>query len=104
MTANAQTPGKTMPDLKPTTMCRYRLLATLLALWLIAATTATAHRSGCHRWHSCPSDRGSYVCGDTGHCNYCPDNRYCRNGKPRTGNSDTGDKDQSRDRRDTRRH
>ena len=26
-----------------------------------------AHKSGCHRWHTCPSDTGSYVCGDTGH-------------------------------------
>ena len=26
-----------------------------------------AHRDGCHRWHTCPSDTGSYVCGDLGH-------------------------------------
>ena len=32
---------------------------------------ASAHRSGCHRWHSCPSDTGSYVCGDLGYSNYC---------------------------------
>lgn len=30
-----------------------------------------AHRSGCHRWHSCPSDSGSYVCGDLGISTYC---------------------------------
>lgn len=35
---------------------------------------ALAHRSGCHRWHSCPSDTGSYVCGDLGYCFQCPDN------------------------------
>lgn len=29
--------------------------------------TADAHQSGCHRWHSCPSDTGSYVCGDLGY-------------------------------------
>lgn len=30
-----------------------------------------AHRSGCHRWHSCPSDSGSYLCGDLGYpCRY----------------------------------
>jgi hypothetical protein len=30
-----------------------------------------AHRSGCHRWHSCPSDSGSYGCGDLGYeCKY----------------------------------
>jgi len=32
-----------------------------------------AHRDGCHRWHSCPSDTGSYVCGDLGIDTYCPD-------------------------------
>ena len=41
-----------------------------------------AHRSGCHRWHSCPSDSGSYICGDTGHCSRCPNNQFCENGKP----------------------
>jgi endonuclease YncB( thermonuclease family) len=33
-----------------------------------------AHRSGCHRWHSCPSDSGSYTCGDLGYDTYCPKN------------------------------
>lgn len=33
--------------------------------------TADAHRSGCHRWHSCPSDTGSYVCGDLGYTSGC---------------------------------
>ena len=32
---------------------------------------ALAHRSGCHRWHSCPSDSGSYVCGDLGYYSEC---------------------------------
>src|SRR3990167_4725165 len=31
-----------------------------------------AHQSGCHRWHSCPSDSGSYVCGDLGYTSQCP--------------------------------
>jgi hypothetical protein len=26
----------------------------------IAASPASAHRSGCHRWHSCPSDHATY--------------------------------------------
>lgn len=39
---------------------------------LAAMQSAMAHRSGCHRWHSCPSDSGSYVCGDLGYSNYCP--------------------------------
>ena len=43
---------------------------------------AEAHRSGCHRWHSCPSDSGSYICGDIGYCSACPDNQFCEGGKP----------------------
>lgn len=54
-----------------------------LSAFLLLTSLADAHRSGCHRWHSCPSDRGTYVCGDTGHCNYCPDNQYCKGGRPR---------------------
>ncbi|MGI0041941.1 MAG: PEFG-CTERM sorting domain-containing protein, partial [Nitrosopumilaceae archaeon] len=36
--------------------------------------TSFAHQSGCHRWHSCPSDSGSYVCGDLGYYSQCPNN------------------------------
>jgi hypothetical protein len=35
-------------------------------------STALAHRDGCHRWHSCPSDTGSYICGDLGYTSECP--------------------------------
>jgi PLD-like domain len=42
-----------------------------------------AHQDPCHRRHSCPSDRNTYVCGDLGHCEQCPDNPYCLAGKPR---------------------
>ena len=35
--------------------------------------TSYAHQDGCHRWHSCPSDSGSYICGDLGYDDYCPD-------------------------------
>lgn len=36
-----------------------------------------AHQSGCHRWHSCPSDTGSYVCGDLGYaCQYSTYSSY----------------------------
>lgn len=31
----------------------------------------SAHRDGCHSHHSCPSDSGSYVCGDTGNYSEC---------------------------------
>jgi endonuclease YncB( thermonuclease family) len=44
---------------------------------------AAAHRSVCHRWHSCPSDSGSYTCGDLGYCSQCPDNQFCQGGKAR---------------------
>jgi len=44
----------------------------LLGAVLAGSAPAMAHRSGCHRWHSCPSDTGSYVCGDTGHSSECP--------------------------------
>jgi hypothetical protein len=44
---------------------------------LLVAGAATAHQSGCHRWHSCPSDSGSYVCGDLGYaCQYPSDPTY----------------------------
>jgi hypothetical protein len=51
------------------------LAAVFLSLFigLIApAHTTYAHRDGCHRWHSCPSDSGSYVCGDLGYYSECP--------------------------------
>lgn len=60
-----------------------KLLSVLLpsiAILSFLAMPAAAHRSGCHSWHSCPSDSGSYVCGDTGHCSGCSDNQYCQNG------------------------
>jgi len=48
-----------------------RLLSILIFLTLLLPSLADAHRSGCHRWHSCPSDRGTYTCGDAGHpCKY----------------------------------
>src|SRR5438445_13893632 len=50
---------------------------------------ASAHQSGCHRWHSCPSDTGSYECGDTGYCSQCPDNIYCKAGQPISFSSST---------------
>ena len=43
----------------------------IVALIYVLASSVSAHRSGCHRWHSCPSDTGSYVCGDLGYpCQY----------------------------------
>lgn len=37
---------------------------------------AYAHQSGCHRWHSCPSDSGSYTCGDLGYTSGCGGTTY----------------------------
>lgn len=48
-------------------------IITLLALTGLLGTAfpVQAHRSGCHRWHSCPSDSGIYTCGDLGYpCRY----------------------------------
>jgi DNA repair ATPase RecN len=42
-----------------------------LALFCAGSIPSFAHSNGCHGWHSCPPDDGSYVCGDTGHFNYC---------------------------------
>ena len=55
--------------------CRILAVAALGAIALAVAgaapDAASAHQSGCHAAHSCPSDTGSYVCGDTGNFNYC---------------------------------
>lgn len=66
-------------------MIRQALIICGVTVFLsLISFTADAHRSGCHRWHSCPSDHGTYVCGDTGHCSQCPDNKFCKDGKPRS--------------------
>ena len=46
-------------------------LTGIAGLFLVTINFTEAHQSGCHRWHSCPSDSGSYTCGDAGHpCQY----------------------------------
>lgn len=72
-----------MPGVKTIARILTWSVAVTLTGFLLLPDIGYAHRSGCHRWHSCPSDRGTYVCGDTGHCNYCPDNQYCQAGRPR---------------------
>lgn len=47
------------------------LVSLLMIGVLLFPGLAEAHRSGCHRWHSCPSDTGSYRCGDLGYYTYC---------------------------------
>jgi hypothetical protein len=43
----------------------------MMMFTLSSVNAAYAHRDGCHRWHSCPSDNGSYVCGDLGYTSQC---------------------------------
>jgi phosphatidylserine/phosphatidylglycerophosphate/cardiolipin synthase-like enzyme len=57
-----------------------------LGVWIVATH---AHQDPCHRWHACPSDGQTYVCGDKGRCDQCPDNPYCLVGKPRLTSSST---------------
>ena len=47
-----------------------------LVLLVFAPILVDAHQSGCHRWHSCPSDSGSYICGDLGYYSQCPSTNY----------------------------
>lgn len=42
-----------------------------IAIIPISPTKSLAHKDGCHRWHSCPSHDGSYVCGDLGYQDEC---------------------------------
>lgn len=58
---------------------RLRLIVLVLAMLVVPfgfSVSASAHRSGCHRWHSCPSDSGSYVCGDLGYTSGCGTQTY----------------------------
>jgi hypothetical protein len=48
----------------------------LLVVVFVPIDSADAHRDGCHRWHSCPSDSGSYICGDLGYDSECPNKRH----------------------------
>lgn len=57
------------------------LLSLIVLLFLVGlfsivsvSNESFAHRDGCHRWHSCPSDNGSYECRDLGHDDYCSNN------------------------------
>ena len=67
----------------------------LLIVLIMASLTLVAdgirhgegHQDPCHRLHSCPSDHDTYVCGDRGRCDQCPNNQYCLAAKPRTAAS-----------------
>jgi phosphatidylserine/phosphatidylglycerophosphate/cardiolipin synthase-like enzyme len=70
-------------------MPRLAIVLTIASLTLVADAIrhSEAHQDPCHRLHSCPSDHGTYLCGDTGRCDQCPDNQYCLGGKPRVAAS-----------------
>lgn len=52
-------------------LSRFLVFAIVFTIPLVFASKIEAHQSGCHRWHSCPSDSGSYSCGDLGYpCRY----------------------------------
>jgi hypothetical protein len=48
--------------------------------WLVIGH---ACQDPCHGLHSCPSDYKTYVCGDKGRYDQCPDNEFCFGRKPR---------------------
>jgi hypothetical protein len=49
-----------------------KIIFLFTALVIIVPNISFAHRSGCHRWHSCPSDTGSYIQGDAGYISQYP--------------------------------
>jgi len=63
---------------------KFLLILSLFVLFFFIPQTSYEHQDGCHRWHSCPSDSGSYTCGDTGKCSECTNNQYCQDRMPRT--------------------
>jgi phosphatidylserine/phosphatidylglycerophosphate/cardiolipin synthase-like enzyme len=58
----------------------------LLGAWILASQ---AHQDPCHRLQSCPSDANTYICGDKGRCDQCPDNQFCLARKPRVASTPT---------------
>jgi hypothetical protein len=67
------------------------LFLTAIAIIPISPTESLAHRDGCHRWHSCPSHDGSYVCGDLGFNDECEGNGG--NDEEESDHADTRGKD-----------
>jgi hypothetical protein len=63
------------------------LMTVTLSVLADGVSHSDAHQDPCYRLHSCPSDHGTYVCGDKGRCDQCPDNQYCLAGKPRVASS-----------------
>ena len=71
-------------------MLHRSLIACMPLMWVLLSgglSGIDAHQDPCHRLHSCPSDHHTYVCGDKGRCDQCPDNHLCLAGKPRLASS-----------------
>jgi phosphatidylserine/phosphatidylglycerophosphate/cardiolipin synthase-like enzyme len=64
-------------------------LALVVLLVGVGSFSLDVHQDPCHRRHACPSDSQTYVCGDKGRCEQCPDTQYCLAGKPRPTSSST---------------
>ncbi len=66
------------------------IIAALVCVPLtVSNNPLSAHRSGCHRFHSCPSDTGSYVCGDLGYDSGCPKKQASKSSHDNTKSKDT---------------
>ena len=59
------------------------LIMGMLTLVALSMRPSEGHQDPCHRFHSCPSDHNTSVCGDKGRCDQCSDNQFCLAGKPR---------------------
>ena len=55
--------------------CQAIMVLWTLLLLRLGLRAASAHQDKCHRLHSCLSDHNTYVCGDKGRCDQCPDNQ-----------------------------
>jgi hypothetical protein len=70
-------------------MPRLTIVLVVVSLTILAdgMRYSEGHQDPCHRLHRCLSDHHTYVCGDTGRCDQCPDNQFCLSGKPRAAAS-----------------
>src|SRR4029079_1410496 len=92
--------------LNMTIMTKFSIIAIFLTLVLIIGLTSQiftvknleifAHQDGCHRWHSCPSDTGSYVCGDLGYDDECPKKSKNKKEDSDKSNSNSKKKDEGK--------
>ena len=55
------------------------------ALLLALSALGAAHRDPCRRFHSSPSDHGTYICGNLGSYGRSPANEHYQGGKPPSG-------------------